>query len=143
MELLAELSPGQGSGLSTERIGLDAEPLQDGDEELRQRKLFHFHLAGPSSIRGNSRAHLIVFISVSELEISTVGEAELPATGGNDGIVAGEVEAAGSRAVHGERVVQHSAFAIRLSGRPLSFADRADVAGETSAENRRSSAPRP
>lgn len=85
---LPELDPGQRSGVPSKRIALDAEPLQDGDEELRQRKLLHFHLAGPSRITGDPCAGLIVFIAFAELEIATVGEAEVLATGGNDRIVA-------------------------------------------------------
>ena len=70
------LNPLQPPSLPTESIALDAEPLQDGDEELRQRQLFHFRLALPSGIHGDFCAGLIVFVSFAKLEIAAVAEAE-------------------------------------------------------------------
>ena len=61
---------------------------QDGDEELRQRKFFHFNLALPASIRVDSCASLILFISLAELEIPAVGEAQILSSRGDNRVIA-------------------------------------------------------
>ena len=78
----------QRSAEASERVGLDAKPLQDGDEQLCQRKFFDGNLALPAGVRVDACAGLIVFVSLAEFEITAVGEAEVLTTGGNDGIFA-------------------------------------------------------
>lgn len=84
-----ELNPTQRSAVPAERIGLHPKPLQDGDEQLCQRKLFHRNLALPAGIRVDSSASLIVLVPLAELEVPAIGETEVLAAGGNDGVVGG------------------------------------------------------
>ena len=81
------LNPTQRPRVSSERIRLDAKPLQDGDEQLRERKLFHFNLAIPARIRVDPSTRLIFFIAFTEFEIPAVAETKVLATGGDERIV--------------------------------------------------------
>ena len=83
-------------GVPRERIGIDTEPLKDGDEELRERKFFRRYLASPSCITDDSSTGLIIFIPIAKLKMPAISEAEVLSTGGNNRIVARKVETAGS-----------------------------------------------
>ena len=106
------LHPIQGPGDTSERLGLDTQALQDGNKELRQREFFRFYLASPSGIGNDTGTGLVVFISLTELEIPAIVETKILTTGRNDRIVTRQMKAAGSRTMHGKRVIQHVTVTI-------------------------------
>ena len=110
------LNPTQCPGASTERFRLDAESLQDGDKEVGQGKFFRFYFASPAGIGNDSSAGLIVFVSFAEFEETAILESEVFTPGRNNRVIAREMKAAGSRAVHGKRVIQHVSPARRFRG---------------------------
>ena len=90
------LNPIQGPGDTSERLGLDTQALQDGNKELRQREFFGFYLASPSGIGNDTGTGLVVFISLTELEIPAIVETKILTTRRNDRIVTRQMKAAGS-----------------------------------------------
>ena len=68
-------------GVSSERVGFDAQTLQDGDEQLRERQFFRFDLTPPPSITDDACASLIVFVAPAEFQITTVGETQVLTAG--------------------------------------------------------------
>ena len=93
---------------------LDAEALQERDEQSRERFFLDLDFGLPAGIGVDSGAGLIVIVAFAELEIPAVGEAQILSAGGDDRIIARQVEAARGRAVHREGVVEHVSVAGRF-----------------------------
>jgi len=75
--------------VARELVGFDAHSLQDGDEEMGEGEFMIAGVALPTGVIRDSGIGLVVFVSLSELEVATVPEAQVPAAGGNDRVVPG------------------------------------------------------
>ena len=96
-------------------IGLYAKALENADEQMAQRLILLLDRTTPAGVADDPGAgKTTVLKQIDVLEVAAVIEAEVFAARGDDGIIPREVKTAGGRAVHGEGVVEHVAFAGRF-----------------------------
>ena len=88
VESRAFLNPIQRACNSGERIGFDAEALQERNEQAGERFFFYSDFAFPAGIGIDSGAFLVVFVAFAEFEIPAVGEAQVFSTGRDNRVIA-------------------------------------------------------
>src|SRR5262245_9911803 len=90
LRMAMPLDPIQRPFDSGERIGFDAEALQEGGEQQSERFFLGSDFVLPAGIGVDSRACLVVFVPFAEFEIPAVGEAQVFSTGGDNRVIARE-----------------------------------------------------